>query len=221
MSKLLHILLPLLCLALLSCGAKHTSVDCPECNDSVLALYEGDATVHQLLIVQHTGGSTAAASFYVKVDGCWQLHRTGDAFIGRNGVGKQMEGDGKTPLGEFAIGTAFGILPDPGTAIPYVLATPSLYGCEGPDAYYNQLIDTAAVHAEGVWGEHIIDYAPDYHYALTTSYNAACTPGLGSNIYIHCKGKKPHTAGCVALDEDFMKHILLRSDTGLIISIRP
>jgi len=182
------------------------------------AMQSADEAVTTMLLVKHTEGSQAIAELWQRANGEWLLVDTCSAYIGREGMGKTREGDKKTPIGEYTVGTAFGILPDPGTSLDYIEATPSLYGCEGPDEYYNQLVDTAVVHAQ-VWGEHIIDYAPDYNYGLTFSYNADCVPGLGSNVFIHCKGKKAYTAGCVALDEPFMRRLLLVADAHTIVSI--
>ena len=176
----------------------------------------GDS-VAQLLLVKHTEGSNAIAEFYVKEDGAWQLIEEGDVFIGKNGLGKEKEGDMKTPVGEFSAFTAFGILSDPGTGLPYILATPSIYGCDD-SCYYNQMIDTAVVHHE-CHGEHIMDYDPEYNYGLAITYNPDGIVGLGSCIYVHCKGHKPYTAGCVALDEEFMRNVLIHSDKRLRISI--
>lgn len=188
-------------------------------DDAILAYYADSTAAGQLLLVTQTDGSCAWAQFYVRQEGRLVLSREGSAHIGKEGTGKTREGDMKTPLGELRIGTAFGILPDPGTRIPYIEATESLFGCED-SLYYNRLIDTALVHHPAAKGEHIIDYAPAYHYALTTSYNAECILGLGSNIYVHCKGKRPYTAGCIALDEEMMKHLLQQSDTSLTIFVR-
>lgn len=201
-------------LLLISCAKQQPAYD-----DDVLTAYADRAEVKQLLIVTQTEASEAQAAFYVRNGNIFELQEEGHAYIGKNGLGKTKEGDSKTPTGELRIGTAFGILPNPGTAIPYIEATASLYGCED-SLFYNRLIDTAIVHHPNVAGEHIIDYAPAYNYALTTSYNSDCILGLGSNIYIHCKGKNPYTAGCVALDEEMMKHILQQSDSNLTIFIR-
>ena len=37
----------------------------------------------------------------------------------------------------------------------------------------------------------------------------------GSNLFIHCKGAKPFTMGCVALDEEYMITILKKADQGM------
>jgi len=57
------------------------------------------------------------------------------------------------------------------------------------------------------------------NYGLTTDYNAECDHEKGSNIFIHCKGYKPYTGGCISFDEDKMIEILRRCDTSLIVKI--
>lgn len=185
--------------------------------DMIMDSYLGNDSVQQLLLVKYTEGSNANAEFYVKEDGKWNLIEQGAVFVGKNGLGKEKEGDMKTPIGEFSVNTAFGILPDPGTGLPYILATPSIYGCDD-SCYYNQMIDTAVLHHE-CHGEHIIDYVPHYNYGMAISYNPDGIVGLGSCIYVHCKGPNPYTAGCVALDEEFMRNVLVHSDKGIRVSI--
>ena len=82
----------------------------------IMESYLPNDSVAQLLLVKHTEGSNAIAEFYLKENGTWQLVGKNPVFIGENGLGKEKEGDRKTPVGEFSAYTAFGILPDPGTA---------------------------------------------------------------------------------------------------------
>ena len=183
----------------------------------IMDAYLHNDSVQQLLLVKYTEGSNANAEFYVKEEGKWNLIEEGAVFVGKNGLGKEKEGDMKTPIGEFSVNPAFGILPDPGTGLPYILATPSIFGCDD-SCYYNQMIDTAVVHHE-CHGEHIIDYVPHYNYGMAISYNPDGIVGLGSCIYVHCKGPNPYTHGCVALDEEFMRNVLVHSDKGIRVSI--
>ena len=48
-------------------------------------------------------------------------------FIGKHGLGKEAEGDGKTPVGDFSFNYAFGIADDPGCAIEYHKVTDDSY----------------------------------------------------------------------------------------------
>ncbi|MBQ7209477.1 MAG: L,D-transpeptidase family protein [Paludibacteraceae bacterium] len=171
----------------------------------------------QVLEVTPTGeGSNATA--VLTIDGK-QIFET-QCFIGQNGVGKTREGDKKTPLGEMRVLEAFGILPNPGTSIPYIDVTPSVFCCDDSN-YYNQIIDTAAMHYPSCTGEEMYSYQPHYNYGLTTSYNEEGIEGLGCCIFVHCKGNNPYTAGCIALDEDKMRELLVRCDTTLRIIVNP
>ena len=65
-------------------------------------------------------------SFYQKTeDGNWVLLiDSARARMGRNGIGKTKEGDGKTPSGTYNLTQPFGILDDPGTQLEgYVKVT--------------------------------------------------------------------------------------------------
>ena len=193
-----------------SCKRSSTIQDLPFAQDSV---------GNQVLVITHSDSSFARADFYIHTPDGWQLDRSADAFVGKMGVGKMREGDARTPLGYLGILSAFGILPNPGTHIPYIDVTPTMVGVDCEGEYYNQIVDTAIVKV-AVTGENMHALAPEYHYGLTTTYNQACEPGLGSCVFIHCKGNKSYTGGCVALDEAFMKHILQVCDTTLTIYIR-
>ena len=101
--------------------------------------------------------------------------------------------------------------------MPYIQVNENLYWC-GDDAYYNQLIDiTEKPHS--CEGEHLIDCAPQYHYAMFIDYNQEGIPGKGSAIFLHCTGKNPYTAGCVAVPEEVMKTIVQKADEGIKICI--
>ena len=64
-------------------------------------------------------------------------------------------------------------------------------------------------------GEEMYKYSPEYNYGLQTATNPANEYNNGSNPFIHCKGAKPFTMGCVALDEEYMITILKKSDQGM------
>ena len=71
-----------------------------------------------------------------------------DVFVGKNGLGKTGEGDGKTPIGTLRPQTAFGIKPNPGTTMPYIDVKPTTYACDEDCEYYNKIIDTAETKHE-------------------------------------------------------------------------
>jgi hypothetical protein len=59
--------------------------------------------------------------------------------------------------------------------------------------------------------------SPEYNYGLTTNYNEENIYPNGSAIFIHCKGQKPFTGGCIALDEEYMEMILKSAEEGMHI----
>ena len=190
--------------------------------DSLLKEYSRVDDVRQILLVKYTGGSDAIAEFYQKdAHGRWELVEKGSAYVGRNGIGKEREGDGRTPEGELRVRRAFGILDNPGCSLEYVKVTQTTFACDEDSPWYNTIIDTAAVH-HNCHGEDMSAMVPAYNYGLETDYNDANVYPLGSAIFIHCKSLKyPHTSGCVALDEPFMKKVLTTAGKGLVISVHP
>ena len=63
------------------------------------------------------------------------------------------------------------------------------------------------------------EITPEYDYGLETDYNSECLYPMGSAIFVHCKGAKSYTGGCIALDKPLMKKILMTADSGLLIQI--
>ncbi len=153
---------------------------------------------------------------YVKVFSC-------PALVGRNGPGKQSEGDVKTPLGTWTIGEAYGIAPDPGSLLPYTQITDDLYWC-ATGSYgtrYNTLLrgsdDPTADYSED---EHLMDYPIRYKYLLDLGYNAAGAPYAGNAIFLHCwLDPETPTGGCVAVSEADMITILRTVTPGTSATI--
>ena len=168
----------------------------------------------QLLEVYDVQGSEATAR--LTIDG--KVLFTTSVYVGKEGVGKTSENDSKTPTGDLHILKAFGVKPNPGTSIEYLDITPSHFACCEECEYYNQIIDTAAVH-HACTGEDMFMTVPQYNYGLATDYNQECIYPEGSNIFIHCKGKKNYTGGCIAFDEDKMIEILRNCDKSLIVRV--
>ena len=96
---------------------------------SLFKQYRNADDVTSLLLVKCTEGSNAEVCFYVKTGekNAWVPKGQGNAFIGKNGLGKEREGDARTPEGEFSATMAFGILPDPGTRYDYIDILPETY----------------------------------------------------------------------------------------------
>ena len=176
----------------------------------------------QMIVV--SGKDTyATVSMHTKdANGVWVENFSVTGRLGSNGLGKQVKGDKKTPIGVYRFTDAFGIKDDPGiTAIPYVKLDPSHHWVGDPDSkYYNQFVSTKDVEMDWKSSEHLIDYNPAYNYSLALDYNAERIPGRGSAIFLHCPDKKfGTTAGCIAIpDENMIQAMrLLRSDCIIII----
>ena len=178
-----------------------------------------DPDAFQLLTVECTGGSNAKVRYYVKVGGAWRLLHRGSAYIGKNGPGKTREGDAKTPQGELKPLFAFGIKPNPGCLLPYLDITPGIIAADGEGPFYNKVVGPADYGAPEPAGERMWELSPEYDYGLQTDFNSGCIYPLGSAIFIHCKGAKSWTGGCIALDKRLMLQILKTAGYGLRISI--
>lgn len=205
------------------------------CRDSVSweglsEKYLADEDVGTLIFVRCTEGSNAFVEYYLKVTdksvdspdstAKWVLFAQGEAFIGKNGLGKSSEGDGKTPVGEYAVSTAFGRYADPGTLLPWKQITPGTFACDEEGRYYNTIIDTSAVH-HPCKGEDMYHTSPEYDFGMALDYNPSCTYPLGSAIFFHCKGSKSWTGGCVAVDKSLMVDILRTAVPGVMVCIYP
>lgn len=169
----------------------------------------------QLLEIYDVHGSEGTARLTVN----GKVLFTTKVYVGKNGLGKEGEGDNKTPVGTLRVLSAFGVKPNPGTTMPYINVTPSVFACDDNCEYYNQIIDTAVVHHK-CGGEEMYTYQPQYNYGLATDFNKDCTYPLGSNIFIHVKGSKPYTGGCISFDEDRMIDILRNCDMSLVITVK-
>ena len=189
----------------------------------VAALDEAEGA-EQLFVVAGVGRSTAMVSMHQKdAQGVWRQIMSTPGFIGKNGLGKEAEGDGMTPVGAFSFNCAFGIADDPGCELPYTKVTEDDYwsGDQREGYSYNEMVsirDLPDLNTDD--SEHIIDYTYQYQYCLNISYNEKGTPGLGSAIFLHCLGPvKPYTGGCVAIPQDKMLTVMqhVHPDCAVVI----
>lgn len=190
--------------------------------DSKAAKLDAASTTDQIVLVEYTGGSKAVLSVHEKKDGVWTQLLETNAYVGKNGIDKTKEGDKRTPTGTFNLTTPFGIKADPGAQMAYTKVTKYHYWCGSSSSkYYNQLVDSRESGRECTKSdEHLIDYKGYYNYALFIDYNAEGVAGKGSCIFLHCKGSKKYTAGCVAISETNMMRILRWAKAGAKIVIQ-
>ena len=207
MKKLNHWVLA----ATLVSGLSLTGISCSNEDNGVTPSESG-----QLLEVYDVQGSQGKARLTVngKV-----LFNDVEVWVGKNGLGKTGEGDAKTPVGTLRPLSAFGIKPNPGTNMPYIDVKPTTYACDDDCEYYNKISDIEEVdHKCG--GEEMYSYQPQYNYGIATDFNKECIYPKGSAIFIHVKGTKGYTGGCIAFDEEQMIDILKNCDMSLVITVK-
>lgn len=173
-----------------------------------------------IIVVTYKGNSEGAFSFHKKSEnGVWEELITVPCYVGRNGIGKTAEGDGRTPTGTFPLGIAFGNEEEPGTELEYIQVDDSHYWVDDPySAFYNQIVSTYDVDPDWSSAEHLASYKTAYAYAISIGYNPDCVPGLGSAISIHCSTGNP-TSGCIAIDRSSMLELLYHATPNTVVVI--
>jgi len=129
----------------------------------------------------------------------------------------KREGDGRSPAGVFAIGSAFGYAPAAATALPYrALASDDYCIDVSGSPLYNRLVAAHEAGAEAVAGStepmrrDLHANGDDaYRIGFVIEHNPAGTPNAGSCIFVHLwKGPGSSTSGCTALDEPALRALL-------------
>lgn len=136
---------------------------------------------------------------------------------------QKVEGDGRSPAGVFALGSAFGYAPTARTGLGYQPMQATSYCMDVPDSpYYNRIVDADRVGAEAVAGSTEpmrldIHNNGDVRYTqgFTVAHNPRNEPGKGSCIFAHLWATPGEaTAGCTAMPGPRMAVLLawLKSD---------
>ena len=139
--------------------------------------------------------------------------------IGQRGATTDKhEGDLKTPLGVFSLGSGFGTYVQ-NFVWPYIKLEKNLVCVDDPHSkYYNQLINQKQI-AKPHWlsGEQMLLQQPQYSLGLIVNYNTINPkPSRGSCIFMHVwSSPKRGTAGCVAMSRQNMREILMWLDPML------
>ena len=144
-----------------------------------------------------------------------------DCEYGKNGYSyNKKEGDFTTPIGTYPLLFAFGTEENPGTKMEYRKITRDSYFSDDASNMekYNKWIESNVK----IKGEHLIEYPKEYKYGIVIGYNIdPVIPGKGSSIFLHCKGEKCYTSGCIAVDENIMLELLKKINQGAYITIEP
>ena len=179
----------------------------------------------QIILVVSDDYSSYSAKFYYYIknsEGKWDELIKCDAHIGKNGLGKEKEGDSKTPVGKFKFNFYFGIQDNPGTKMPYLKVKPThWWNCDSSKKEYNTMIDTEEYGEDfdKKESENIIKYDLAYAYAMNISYNEERISAKGSAIFLHCFTLKPYSFGCVAIPKEDMIKALINVNEKCVIII--
>lgn len=145
----------------------------------------------------------------------------------RCGLPAKTEGDGRTPVGTYPLGPAFGRPASFPTRMPYLrinLHTEAVD--DSASRFYNRIVDRRRV-ATPDWKSSEEMFRSDHLYDLgiVVGYNTKpARPGKGSCIFLHIwKLPGATTAGCVAMSRADLERIVrwLEPAAKPVIVIRP
>ncbi len=159
--------------------------------------------------VYHAQGHTARVAWFEKRGESWvQVSDEWEATIGRNGLGKTKEGDGKTPVGVYPLGDVFGydML---ATKMPFFKSDRDLICVDDAKSrYYDRIVDRSRVIEDFTSFETMRREDDLYAMVVRVGYNPDHIPGKGSCIFLHVKNGDRPTAGCVGLPKAAMAKLI-------------
>jgi len=130
---------------------------------------------------------------------------------------QKREGDGRSPAGVFAIGTAFGYAGEAATSLPYRALTADDW-CIDVDGspLYNQIVDARTVGSAAIRGstepmrrDLHADGDQAYKLGFVVAHNPQARPAAGSCIFVHLwKSPDSTTSGCTAMTEAALRRLL-------------
>ena len=130
---------------------------------------------------------------------------------------RKREGDGRSPAGVFALGTAFGYADTVASGLPYQAMTRDDWCMDVPASpHYNRIVDARQVGAAAVAGSSEpmrLDLHrngnPSYRLGFVIEHNPGNVPQGGSCIFAHLwRAPGEPTAGCTAMADADMEAML-------------
>ncbi len=167
--------------------------------------------------------SNAKLQRYSLKNSKWQkIGKEIDIKIGKNGMGWGLglhtipknaaiikkEGDGKSPIGIFELGSAFGYEPFD-VKYPYNVMH-EYHHCvdDGKSMFYNQIINSNMKMVKDYVSYENMKFPANYYkYGIVVKHNPDNIPSKGSCIFMHIKSIP--TTGCDAMSEDEIKEIII------------
>ena len=144
-------------------------------------------------------------------NGMWQVvYGPFDVQIGENGLGKEKEGDGKSPEGIFELGYAFGSDSAPaGTIWPWRTTEKGDIWVEDSNSkYYNMYVQADTVEDKDWKNYSNLDIGA-FARAVEIRYNKEREPGAGSAIFLHIwANSKRDTNGCTAISRENIETLI-------------
>ncbi|RFB15315.1 hypothetical protein DZB84_12995 [Bacillus sp. HNG] len=179
-----------------------TTVTKPEKSGNIADTLKTVNGNQQLILVTTNGYNTNRATiqaFEKDESGKWNLFLNTTGYIGKNGfTANKKEGDGKSPVGKYTIGTAFGQKGNPGTKLPFRNITNDDVWVDDPESpLYNSWQSRNATQGQWKNAENMMHRL--YTYGFVINYNTERTPYKGSAIFFHVGSG--YTLGCTATSE--------------------
>jgi len=182
--------------------------------DTLLEEYPEAAQSRQLLIAQNKSSeaTTGLLYSYVLSEQGWEVgQKTLIVNFGKTGIaapGQKREGDGRTPAGAFAIGSAFGYQTDLETNLPFITLNENhFWDSESSSPTYNQLLEErpAGNNYEVMRRQDHL-----YEYGLVICYNMEpAIPNHGSAIFIHVERRPGSpTLGCISMAREPLRQLI-------------
>lgn len=169
--------------------------------------------------------SVNVAYFKKSEDGRWTEVFCVPGYCGHNGMSAdKREGDRRTPTGTYGFVTAFGILKDPGSRIPYrQLREGDFWVDDSKSPHYNQMVNVSSTARDWDSAEELMRITPSYNYVLALDYNTSDpVAGKGSAIFLHgIHPEKTWTEGCIAIPEEQIKLLVQEMEADGRIVIMP
>ena len=186
-------------------------------NKTVEELSSLPKEVKQVILVQDH-----KLSLWNRTAESWDMAFEVPCHYGKNGLNADRhDGDGTTPIGLFKVTLVFGNAPDPGSAMPYRRITPTSWW-SGEKEDYNTWVEVEPGTRDMSRSEHLYRFKISYKYAMAIDFNTNPEVwGKGCAIFIHCDYLDDvTTAGCVALEEQYMLRLVKECKEGTYLWVR-
>ena len=165
----------------------------------------------QLIVVVVDGNYDKMYLMEKQENGMWQVaYGPFDVQLGENGLGKEAEGDGKSPEGLYELGYAFGNGDAPvGTIWPWrTTEDGDLWIEDSNSKYYNMFVQEESIE-DADWKNYSNLNIAAFARAVEIRYNSDRVSGAGSAIFLHIWiSPKRDTNGCTAISRENIETLI-------------